>query len=135
MKRTIVLVAIIAIASVGNVWSQTASGKNTGAPKTLLRMIKADVPDSVVFTLTQGKEVAVKQGISVYLVSGEQSYAGETGASGSMSMHNNELYLNDQTILIANNFKIPDGFKAKKIRFDIADTVLYYDIATQAWTD
>ncbi|MDR1197730.1 MAG: hypothetical protein LBK94_01785 [Prevotellaceae bacterium] len=100
-------------------------------PETLLRIIKADVPDSIVFTLTQGNEI---QWIGVSLVSGDQGFTGETSVKGNMRMYNDEMYCTDQTIFTTTEFKIPVDFKAKQIKFDTGDTILYYDIAAKSWT-
>jgi hypothetical protein len=99
--------------------------------ETLFKIINNGVPDSVVFTLTPGNEI---KAISVYLVSGEQSFGGATYASGTMRMSSGNMYFTEKTILTSKEFNIPDGFKAKQIKFDTGDTILYYDIAAKKWT-
>ena len=96
----------------------------------MFKMIKVSAPDSVVFTLSKGVTI---EGISVYLVSGTQSFEGVSRGSGGMSIRNNKMYLTDQTIITAKDFKTPEGFKAQKIKFNTGDKVVYYNIAKKAW--
>jgi hypothetical protein len=121
----VIFAGIIALSTTG--WAQ----QQKQTKEKLLQIIKVAVPDSVVFRLTAGNEISW---IGVSLVSGEQSFTGETSASGIMSMRNGEMIMTDKTTLTAKEFNVPAGFKAKQIVFNTSAGVLYYNIATKSWT-
>ena len=121
MKRVFLSVAILLFVTAVEIFAQGGA---------MFQMIRVSAPDSVVFTMAKGQMVA---GVSVYLISGTQSFEGTSFASGGMSIRNGRMYLTDETIITAKNFKAPAGFRAQKIKFDTGDMVLYYDIAKKAW--
>jgi hypothetical protein len=113
-----------------NGWSQQP--KQT--QETLFQIIEVDVPDSVVFALTAGNKISMTRGISVSLVSGEQSFTGDTYAEGRVNMHNGEFYFTDETIFTSKEFNVPADFKVEQIVFNTSAGVVYYNIATKSWT-
>jgi len=129
MKKVFLsLVFWVMLVFAANCQTQTQSGQTQSA-KQLFRMIKVSVPDSVVFTLSEGKMI---EGVSVYLVSGEQSFEGVSSGSGAMHYQDGKMYISDQTV-ITSKFKTPVGFKALKIKFEADGKTMYYNIAKKAW--
>jgi hypothetical protein len=101
--------------------------------ETLFRMTSVNIPDSVVFTLIEGEEIST---VSVFLVSDKQSVIGKTyaRAGASVTIRNGELYFLGGTVFITKEFAVPSGFNAKKIKFEVEDKTLYYNIAKKKWT-
>ena len=97
----------------------------------MFQMIKVSAPDSVVFTMAKEK---MTEGVDVYLISGIKSIKGSVYGSGAMSIRNGKMYMTDATKITAKEFKVPEGFKAQKIKFETDGKVYYYDIAQKAWT-
>ena len=122
MKKVVLSIVFLLIIAVFSAYSQ-----QTGQ---MFRMIKVSVPDSVVFTLAKDKMI---EGVSVYLVSGTQSFEGVSQGSGGMSIRNGTMYLSDKTIITTKDFKTPAGFKAQKIKFNTGGKTFYYNIAKKAW--
>lgn len=128
MKNKILGIALLLCAA--------AFGANcqTNAPnvqKPLFRMIKVIAPDSIIFSPAKGEEIT---GISVSLISEGKSMEGKVYCSGEMRLHDGGMYFTENSILTAKNFNAPAGFKAKKIKFETGDKIVYYDIIKKTWT-
>ena len=137
-NRNILCVAILFIVAVFGAVSQTnVQNKQTQNEGTLFRMINVSIPDSVTFTLADGKECEY---VEVSLVSGELSFAGDVFFSGSFIISDISISFDkairtytSETIFNVTNFKTPVDFKAKKIKFETGGKIIYYDIDKKTW--
>ena len=102
--------------------------------KTIFRIVEASIPDSVVFTMIEGEKLSTNVGISVYLISGEQSFNGKVSASGELDFSSTSgMFLNSKTKIIATDFEIPIDVKIIKIKFVAGNKVMYYDVVKKEW--
>ncbi|MDR3094190.1 MAG: hypothetical protein LBU62_06065 [Bacteroidales bacterium] len=130
------VVVILCILSCGGNSSRTSTGEKQENDE-LFTLINVNVPDSVVFTIVEGKKI---DQIEVSLVSSEQTFAGKLSVEGRVRLSSNYAggfthTSTDSTILTVKNFETPADYKAQKIEFkyNVDGTVLYYDIAQSKW--
>jgi hypothetical protein len=95
---------------------------------TVFQMIKVAVPDSVIFTMVEGK---VASYIDVSLVAGGQIVQGKTYGSGTLTYNNGKMFISSETIAKAKDFKAPAGFKTEKIKFESDNEIWYYNVANK----
>jgi hypothetical protein len=102
-------------------------------PESLFRITRVNVPESVVFKLVEGEEI---RGVGVSLVSDKQSVRGTTStqAGASVIIRNGQVYFRGGTVFITEDFDVPSGFEAKKIKFETESKTLYYNIKKEKWT-
>ena len=142
MKRKIIflLTACIAVLSVNPYLSaQNEDNKSNGT----LEVIGISIPDTIVFSPAKGMKITAGQ-ITVYLVSGEDSFQGKVSFSGSFSLSGNAFSLpfdqamqyaelDSECVIEAYNFNVPANFKAQKIRFLIDRREMYYNLEKDEW--
>lgn len=131
MKKKVFILSVIAMFAMGN--QVTAQKQNDSG--ILFKMIKVSVPDSIVFTIAEGKEFSGD--LSVSLVSGEKVIKGTTSISGSFKIQNingrTERIYTDKAQFLTEKFGVPIGFKANKIKFETDKNIFYYDIGKSLW--
>ena len=153
MKKVLLSVTFLLIVSIFDAYCQQYR---------VLELDKISIPDSVVITLNEvekkppvtnkkfvltmneGRFESIKS-IKVSLVSGEQSFEGETEVYAILSTKNSKLI--QDVVATAKNFKVSDSFAAKKIKVIIELTsrmergiaaivrsiTAHYDIEKKTW--
>ncbi|MDR1257973.1 MAG: hypothetical protein LBK65_01650 [Tannerellaceae bacterium] len=139
MKNKIFLCVLGALVWAGSVYAQqeTESPQSTSSLSNgTLQISKVCLPDSILFTVAPGKEIDY---VAVYLIGEGKELEGDTRVSGSLSIKtvNGKMVYSytDESQFKTDDFKIPPGFKAERIRFEANGKKMYYNIALSEWED
>jgi hypothetical protein len=116
-------------ASLASQYAATAQSNGT------LTLLKLDLPDSIIFTMAEGKEV---EKVFVELLTDDRSFDADVFIRGifhvKTSANNGVIYsYTDQTMLIGKNFKLPHGVQPKGIRFSVEGNKMYYNTVLKKW--